>query len=321
MNFGARIPRTVAAPKMGVLRAHFVPWRPCAAVLVVLTGCNGERTRLEPTTFVPAPEATITLEVREAITSADIDQRATFLPGDDAAAGESLRLALNTDGHAQESVALRAGECLSAAAHLVSATVRGEVHLSLTDASTGARWIDDSDTQTAAIARWCTSHDQTLTLALTGPPREDVLIALHVETATPIDLQLWQDATQYFTPFRPQSPTHHFALAQGKRATFPFAVERDRCYAIVAAGGDGVEDLDLRLINLRGEQLLLEVATDARAFVGPYCPRHDEVVRAEFRMYAGEGEFGWRVLDIARDEGAAIAAQRLASPDGVKGWD
>lgn len=76
------------------------------------------------------------------------------------------------------------------------------------------------------------------------------------------------------------------------------------CYAIVAAGDQNVEDLDLRVIAPTGNVLGQDVATDSHPVV-KICPAISGPHRVQVRMYAGAGRYALAtlVMDPAIDLG------------------
>ena len=65
------------------------------------------------------------------------------------------------------------------------------------------------------------------------------------------------------------------------------------CYKVVAAGGEGIDDLDLRVLDPNNVLLERDVRQDRRAVLGaerPICPIDNGTYRIEVRA-RGEGRF------------------------------
>jgi hypothetical protein len=97
----------------------------------------------------------------------------------------------------------------------------------------------------------------------------------------------------------PVSPLWHGRLPQGRVRELQAVLKHGRCYRIIGAGGDGVEDLDLLLLDDAGVPERQDSAADAHPVLGltdPICPRRPGLYRIRARMVKGEGPFAVRVF-------------------------
>jgi hypothetical protein len=79
-------------------------------------------------------------------------------------------------------------------------------------------------------------------------------------------------------------------LAQGGTRDFEISLDGGRCYAILAVGDTGVRDLDLVLLDARGNEVDRDIAEDARPTVR-VCPRESGRFSMRVRMTTGEGSY------------------------------
>lgn len=227
--------------------------------------------------------------------------------------------------------------CLSVVAELDGPPTGQPLTLRIVNPLGEAVWTDERNDGVAALSHWCppqapapaapsdvSGGDDAPAARYTLQAESAIAGTLRVtkrwETPNAETRALSELAQRWLPGFRPLGPPQRYLLAPNQRAELPFAVRSDACYGLIAVGEPSVEDLDLRLLTLDGEQLALEVSTEPRAFVGPICPVHDGVVRVEFRMYAGSGGFRWQLFDIDRETGRALLERRAASADGRRGW-
>jgi hypothetical protein len=83
-------------------------------------------------------------------------------------------------------------------------------------------------------------------------------------------------------------------LAPKERRAFLAVLPYGHCYRFVAAGGPGVTDLDLALIDPNGVELQRDVTQDSTPALGrdaSICPVEPGAYRVEARMRGGEGTF------------------------------
>ncbi|MBI2896120.1 MAG: hypothetical protein HYY06_21360 [Deltaproteobacteria bacterium] len=83
-------------------------------------------------------------------------------------------------------------------------------------------------------------------------------------------------------------------LATGEAQSFSLTLAADSCYAAVAAGGDGAEDLDLFVRSPTAEMVASDTATFPTAVVR-FCASTSGVYVAEVKMYSGAGSFDFRL--------------------------
>lgn len=86
-------------------------------------------------------------------------------------------------------------------------------------------------------------------------------------------------------------------LDPGREENRPVQLLAGHCYAIVAAGGPGVEDLDLRLLSPSGRPISQDDATDNHPTLRT-CPVTSGAHDLQVRMYSGAGDFAVAVLTL-----------------------
>jgi hypothetical protein len=83
-------------------------------------------------------------------------------------------------------------------------------------------------------------------------------------------------------------------LATRERRAFLAVLPYGHCYRFVAAGGTGVEDLDLALFDPNGVEVQRDVTQESSAVIGEQaslCPVEPGAYRIEARMRSGAGPF------------------------------
>jgi hypothetical protein len=96
----------------------------------------------------------------------------------------------------------------------------------------------------------------------------------------------------------PHGPVLRGELAEGGARDFSQVMQPGFCYKFVAAGAEGIADLDLRLYD--GYQVLVQRDTTQNAdpYLGlerPVCPAEAAVYRLEVRAARGSGQFAVQV--------------------------
>jgi hypothetical protein len=89
-------------------------------------------------------------------------------------------------------------------------------------------------------------------------------------------------------------------LSQSQQVKIPLTLRKDACYLFVAAGGDGIGDLDLRVFA-GGKQLAADQGTTGNPRV-EFCTDSDRQAEARLQVNAGSGQYAFGVF--ARAEGA-----------------
>ena len=82
--------------------------------------------------------------------------------------------------------------------------------------------------------------------------------------------------------------------AAGTERDFSHVMHPGWCYKVLGLGGDGVEDLDIRVHDPNGVLLQRDTTQDARPYIGqmrPICPTTSGTFRIEVRIVRGEGAF------------------------------
>ncbi len=90
-------------------------------------------------------------------------------------------------------------------------------------------------------------------------------------------------------------------LTAHERRSFLVVMVYGHCYRFVAAGGGGVRDLDLALLDGNGVEMQRDVTEDPNPVLGEQasiCPSGPGAYRIEVRMRTGEGPFA---LGLFRD--------------------
>lgn len=162
----------------------------------------------------------------------------------------------------------------------------------------------------------CPDEPGDVYFAFQAPPHERYQIQIHRQRSDGVDRALFEQARRDLVGFGAYGPLQRDVLANNMRRSFPLAVSADHCIAIAAQAEEGLQDLDAQLLSLDGELLALEVATDASSIVGPYCPLHDEILRVEFRAYAGQGGYRWQRWEASKPIGQRWVEARMRSKDG-----
>jgi hypothetical protein len=88
-------------------------------------------------------------------------------------------------------------------------------------------------------------------------------------------------------------------------------LEAGRCYVILGAGSETVDDLDLRIYDADRRPIGNDLATDAHPAVR-VCPEDTGVHTAEVVMYAGSGQWALAVEEIS--EGRVQLPEELSGP-------
>jgi len=102
-------------------------------------------------------------------------------------------------------------------------------------------------------------------------------------------------ARQFAAGYIPITQLFRGQLGQGQRQYVTITAQPGRCYRIVGVGGQGVRDLDLRLLDMNGNVLDQDVATDNFPVLGlqrNLCLNWQGTFRIEVIMYSGAGTFG-----------------------------
>jgi len=79
-------------------------------------------------------------------------------------------------------------------------------------------------------------------------------------------------------------------LSESAETDYPMSLEGGKCYAILAVGDNGVRDLDLRLLNTRGDVVDRDVEQNSRPIVR-VCPTASGSYTMRVKMFAGAGNF------------------------------
>lgn len=175
------------------------------------------------------------------------------------------------------------------------------------------------DTQDAGawiLPHICPEDAETVQIVIRGQPNQEYQLQIHRTTSDDVDRALFAQARRDVPGFRGYGPLQRDVLQNNARLSLPLAVSGGHCIAIGAYAEAELDDLDARFVDLNGDQLALEVATDRASILGPYCPLTDEIIRVEFRAYAGQGAFRWQRWESPRSIGNRLVEARMQSVDG-----
>lgn len=293
--------------------------RPCAA-LVLLSGCQGNQEPPSPRIYTSDADLVLKLPDESTGESLARSMEAVFLPPSDMPSA-AQRISLAPEKEVQWNQPLGANECLHLLARLDGPPSGQPLGLRIRNEEGKILAADEENDGVAAISSWCSTSEQVLRVEAQSSIAGELLVTTQVTPGSPTEVRISDHAQRWLPGFRAVGPVHRYVLANNQRVELPIAMRNDACYGVVVAADGGLEDIDVRLLSLTGEQMALEVSTAADAFVGPYCPVHDSVVRVEFRAYKGQGAFDWQVFDIGRAAGETMLRAREASPDGIRGWE
>lgn len=239
---------------------------------------------------------------------------------------QTRTLTTDRDGTARLPLALAEHQCVTVLVYGYDAPFRLRLARTtdLHERRVSVGWDPSSSTRNAAsdpyaavLSSVCADAPDAYHLDIRSETPQALTVVWQIEGENPARTTL-QTLTRVTLPgFRRAGPVQPYTLASLERASFPIFATADRCIAVAVQGDDGVLDIDARFVSLRGEELALDVSTDSNAVVGPYCPWDDEVIRVEFRMYAGQGDFQWQLWDADAERGRALEAARRASSDGA----
>lgn len=251
-----------------------------------------------------------------------------YLPEASIVANDTRGVGTRADGRANLRIARQPHECID----LVISSAEDTPHTLVLAAfegggsAHGARRTLPPDEQllgydTGHATAWiipqlCDGSGTPIDLYIQGLADTRYQIQVHRRKSTPVDRALYAQARRDLPGFRAYGPLQHDTLMNNERRSMPLAVSGDHCIAIAAHAAEGLEDLDAQLLDLHGDRLALEVATDASSIVGPYCPRKDEIIRVEFRAYAGQGSFQWQRWESEKSVGARLLDARQRAKDG-----
>jgi hypothetical protein len=107
------------------------------------------------------------------------------------------------------------------------------------------------------------------------------------------------------------------SLAEGEGMRVPVTMESDRCYVVIARGGDGVRDVDLVLFDAAGAELARDLESDAEPGL-ELCGEPPGELVIEASAYEGAGAVGVLVLagPIPSDAAAETAPAAALEPTG-----
>ena len=88
----------------------------------------------------------------------------------------------------------------------------------------------------------------------------------------------------------PASQLFAGALVKGQAASFALILDGGRCYTVLAVGGTGVRELELKLFDPTGARIEIEKRGEGTQL--HHCPRWAGTYRVEARVKKGEGEIG-----------------------------
>lgn len=81
---------------------------------------------------------------------------------------------------------------------------------------------------------------------------------------------------------------------EGDSRDFSQMVYHGWCYQLIALGGEGIEDLDMRIYDDNDVLLQRDTTRDAQPYIGrmrPICPAVSATYRIQIRVVSGSGQF------------------------------
>lgn len=317
------------AHDLTALRARF--W--CVVALLALVHLAGCRSKKDDKLRSLAPDRARHIRVEGGAEPVDALARlhALYLPQASVVANDTRTVGLNAQGHGILRAFVEPHECMDVLIEAADATPHdffigvfytdppapSNPEISATALQTRLLAYESGHGSAWALAHLCPDEPGDIYFALQGRPDERYQLQTHRQRSDRIDRALFEQARRDLVGFRAYGPLQRDVLANNMRRSFPLAVSGGHCVAVAAQAEEGLDDLDAQLLDLTGEVLALEVATDASSIVGPYCPLHDEIIRVDFRAYAGQGAYRWQRWEAPKHIGQRWVQARMASKDGV----
>ncbi len=112
---------------------------------------------------------------------------------------------------------------------------------------------------------------------------------------------------------RAVTPPRRETLAEGARVERDVTLAPGRCYRVLAAGEESIEDLDVALLGPDGGALQSDANDAPSAHLGvlrPLCPGRSGQYRVAVRVHHGSGSFAWQVFGSV--PGSSVGAGRDA---------
>jgi TonB family protein len=131
-----------------------------------------------------------------------------------------------------------------------------------------------------------------------------------------LDAYLAMRQEQFAPGMTPVLPTAYGTLETSRAQNYAVPLAPGRCYKIIGVGGQGVEDLDLKLYDPRNAVVDQDIATDNFPVIGlqrPLCPATAMTFRLEVIMYAGRGPYAVRVFSGAAERPAGPSRSGVIS--------
>lgn len=126
----------------------------------------------------------------------------------------------------------------------------------------------------------------------------DPLLADAIASGAALDRIVELAAKKYAAGFVAEGELIQGSMVEGARSDHLTVLRAGHCYRIVAAGGHGVEDMDLFLYDPEGVQTQQDPAQDRFPVLGlqaEICPPRGGAYRLQVHMYKGGGPFAARV--------------------------
>ena len=129
------------------------------------------------------------------------------------------------------------------------------------------------------------------------PQREDEAVEVRNPAPPPADeleaslRELGRERAPYMLV---HGPALRGEMQQGEVRDFSHVMLPGWCYKVLGIGGEGVEDLDLRLYTPNEALLQRDTTQDGQPYLGrmrPICPPRAGSFRIQVRMTAGSGPF------------------------------
>lgn len=130
------------------------------------------------------------------------------------------------------------------------------------------------------------------------PPDDDVPVVPEEPPADELEAQLRALGREVAPYMIRDEGAMRGEAENGSARDFSHVMHPGWCYTVLGLGGEGVEDLDLRVYDQNGVLLQRDTTQDPRPYLGrmrAICPASSGTYRIEVRMVGGAGPFAAQV--------------------------
>lgn len=178
-----------------------------------------------------------------------------------------------------------------------------DVDLYLADES-GLELDSDTEVRSSAIVRRCHTEPTVQRVAVKAYGREGSYALAVVRAPRSIDGIESLRLAEASAPFRARGygarETFQVELEEGGRSSRAVGVPAGRCVALIAAGAEGLRDIDLRVLDIAGNALASDAAPQPFASASLCAPADASLtLTLEVVAYAGSGRASIAILDDA----------------------